>query len=732
MATWYIERIPAAGGASDTRTLAAWGLAQCVATERRWDLGDIALTLSSDTAGHDAALWADKDHIVLWAGNPASGGTRRAHGWVLIQQHHADASAEAQQFQIVGPWWWLQNTQFFYPLTVGSITTDPETGAATGCTWSMRHGTEVVWTSWAAQSSGTITGQIHRALWCAIDNDAPITIGSVDVPGLSPVLDQLGLTCADVLTRAARFSPRCSQWWDHSGTVPAFHACARAASPVATVALEVGAQTWDLAARNDLRIDVVRIGYQYPDGDGVAAWYDIAGDDTLKDGAHTLRSLIDCPDSDTAANASVHYLIASQLYTALHNTPWSGGAAWPDVGAGLPAVHCGNALNLTGVRAEWATMAAPVAAVALTASVEAEDTLSVSLGLPDSLGANDLFELYNIGLNLGTGAVQSSGGTADPTPPADVGDTPGTIGDLNDPAGLGGTPGGSIAFETTGGAWQAYGFPPNPYHSAPVLPLYRQATISGGDVTAVGYAEVTTVTHSGLSTVDDAGAATYGITHGWTNSSGGSSSNVVGRMGTFMSGGMTGSFYCFARSATVRSMVFRRTNAEWAGMGILPPSYDDGVGAWVWDYEGGVSISGSGEAVETLSIPDGEESASNRVFEATGWATAAAPATAIRTHPLTITNGIRQKVRYRTQHTDEGTAYPTLTNQAHGQRYHMRLDVTRTPISETGAATGAPVVSVEYGPAWVTDMYGVGGHDWVEIEAPAGYSISIVATPEIY
>lgn len=731
MTTWYIERIPAAGGASDTRTLAAWGLAQCVATERRWDLGDIALTLSSDTAGHDAALWADKDHIVLWAGNPASGGTRRAHGWVLIQQHHADASAEAQQFQVVGPWWWFQNTQFFYPLTVGDITTDPETGAATGCTWSMRHGTEVVWTSWADQSSGTITGQIHRALWCAIDNDAPITIGSVDVPGLSPVLDQLGLTCADVLARAARFSPRCSQWWDHSGTLPAFHACARAASPVATVALEVGAQTWDLAARNDLRIDVVRIGYQWDVDGSPSAWYDIAGDDTLKDGAHTLRSLIDCPDSDTAANASVHYLIASQLYTALHNTPWSGGAAWPDVGSGLPAVHCGHALNLTGVRAEWSTMAAPVSAAALTASVEAEDTLSVSLGLPDSLGANDLFELYNIGLNLGTGAVQSSGGTAEPTPPGELGTTPGTIGDLNDPAGLGGTPSGSIAFETTGGPWQAYGFSPNPYNSAPVLPLYRRATISGGAVTSIESAGAdVTVTHAGSSTVSDLGVTTAGITQQWSVEGGATEGPItIPRMANGP-GSIARQWYCFSTSPTVRTLKLRQYMADWSEAGTLPASADNGITSW--NYGGTNDISSSGVTIETLSEPDGEEGASNRVMEATGWATAAAPATATRTRPLTVTNGIRQKLRYRTQHTEDGTTYATLTNQAHGQRYRLRLDVTSTPINESGVATGASVTSVEYGPAWVTDMYGEGGHDWVEIEAPSGYSISIVATPEIY
>lgn len=171
---------------------------------------------------------------------------------------HADPQAEAHQYRLVDPWYWLEQTQFFYPLTISDITTDPETGAATGCTWHMRHGTDVVWTNWADQSSGTIKGQLHRALYCAIDNDAPIEIGAIDIAGLAPVADQVGMTCADVVSRAARYSPCASQWWDHSGETPIFRAASYANRPAASVALGPTSSAWDIAPRHDPRPATMR------------------------------------------------------------------------------------------------------------------------------------------------------------------------------------------------------------------------------------------------------------------------------------------------------------------------------------------------------------------------------------------------------------------------------------------------------------------------------------------
>lgn len=508
--TWYIERIPATGGAPDIRTLEGWGIDSAAITELCWGIGTASLQIPSNTAGTTAPAWEEKDHIVVWAGNPAAGGTRKAHLWVILAGNQSEAAGEAHPYQLVGPSYWLEVTQFFYPLTVSDITTDPGTGAATGCTWHMRHGTEVVWTNWADQSSGTIKGQLHRALWCAIDNDAPIAIGAIDIPGLAPVLDQLGLTCADVVARAARFSPRASQWWDHSGATPVFRAAALASRPAATIALVGPASSWAFSPRHDLRIDVVRVGYQYPEGDGVAAYYDIAGDDTLKDGAHTLRSLVDCPDEHSAANASVHYLIASQLYAALHSTPYDGSAAWPDDGSGLPAVHPGHALSLTGGLAAWATMAAPIASTTLTITAAAVDTLQVQLGLPSALGANDLFELYNLAINLGSGAVNSGGGTTHPSTGG-----PKTYGDLTPPEWLPSCPpSGGLEYQSRGGTCVLVGFSEFSPASAP--PRKYLTRSFSGEITAnvntgAGYSRITIRTFLGADTFNiTTGAVSFG------------------------------------------------------------------------------------------------------------------------------------------------------------------------------------------------------------------------------
>lgn len=476
MPIWYIERIPAAGGATDTRTLADWGIDSAAITEQAWGLGSAQVAMPSDTSGTTAPAWAHMDHLVLWAGNPAAGGTRRAHLWVLMPGHAIGVEAEAHAMQLVGPWWWLEQTQYFYPLHVVDITTDPETGAATGCTWEMRHGTEVVWTSWAAQSTGTILGQIHRALWCAVDNDAPIAIGAIDLPGLAPVSEEQTATCADIIARAARFSPRASQWWDMSGEVPTFRAAALASRPVATLAIGGDTQTADIAPRHDLRIDVVRVGYTYIATDGFeSAAYDIAGNDALKDGPHTLRALVPCPDPLTATNAAAHYLIAAQLYDALHSTPYSGGATWWGDAAGVLAVHPGHALHLTGGMAAWGTMAAPIASTTLTITSAAEDSLSIALGLPATLGANDLFELYNLAINLGSGAVSTGGGTSDPAPSTPG---PGPVNGLNGPMAEY-IPSVSLQVQQRGGGCEIKGWREYDGHESSPPRRYRQMTASG-------------------------------------------------------------------------------------------------------------------------------------------------------------------------------------------------------------------------------------------------------------
>lgn len=716
MTTWYIERIPAAGGTPDIRTLDGWGIDGGTFTEATWALGSVSVSIPSNTAGSTAPAWGHLDHLILWAGNPASGGTRRQHLWVLLPGHRAEPQSEAHQYTLVGPWYWLEVTQFFYPLTVSDITTDPETGAATGCTWTMRHGTEVVWTDWAAQSSGTVQGQIHRALWCAIDNDAPIAIGAIDISGLAPVADQDGMTCADVIARAARYSPRASQWWDPSGATPIFRAASYAARPATSIALGPTSSAWDIAPRHDLRIDVVRVGYQWDNDGATAAWYDIVGDDTLKDGAHTLRSLVDCPDSATAANAASHYGIANQLYTALHSTPYTGGASWPDWGSGLPAVHTGHALNLTGALTEWATMLAPIASVTLTIATEAEDELSVSLGLPDSLGANDLFQLFTVGSRLGAGAVATTGGTTDPTPdPGGEDPNPGTYDDLNGGTG-GGTPEGIVAVQARGGSWSYCGYAPyDGVEDSPPL-RYRTETPSG-TVVRRDYDNLWTTL---LATRTDTpiGPRTWvGCTEPTA-----SLWQRVQTAGGYCEASTTGVDEppSTAAAVAVGHLVRSCTNT----CGLLGNGYGCCGNAMAT-----CGVEYCGNASRTLSNPDTPDAAIARLLAGSPeWGSS--PNTAIRTVAATGITGLYREARYRTEHTagDPAVTTPTLIGLVPWQRYQLTVTLESRPVDEAGTPTGDWAESGTRTHYILADITGEGGIDWQVVEPTAGYETRIAST----
>ena len=451
MASWSIEHIPAGGGASTFASLATWGFAALQMQFVNWGVDRASITARGGSIAFDAAQFGYKDKIVVWRD-----GARHSHWWIVGPGLNAEAQ-ESRTYTLAGPAWWLDQTPFQQPQHIVDITTDPETGAATGCTWEMLHGTEVVWPSWPAQSSGTINGQIHRALWCAIDNDAPIAIGAVDMPGLAAPIGSAG-TCFSVMQQAARLLPRSACWWDCSGATPLFHASSRAGLTSHTLTLGThDIEAFGLHPRADQRMDAVRVVYSYPDGDGYGAWFDAAGDDMLKDGPNTLRATIECATSEIASNAASHYGIAAQLHGALSETPWEGSVIIHDTGAGLPIVPLGAKLSLAGGRAEWAAMAATITQIQIDITDAANDILSISLGAPPALGAQDIFEALNMLLDAGTGAVASVGGTTEPGPGPGGDPTPGTYDDLNGGTG-GGTPEGIIAVQTKGGTWTLVGF----------------------------------------------------------------------------------------------------------------------------------------------------------------------------------------------------------------------------------------------------------------------------------
>lgn len=716
MDSWSIEHIPAGGGASTFASFETWGFAALQMQFVNWGVDRASITSRGGSIAFDAAQFGYKDKIVVWRD-----GARHSHWWIVGPGLNAEAQ-ESRTYTLAGPAWWLDQTPFQQPQHIVDITTDPETGAATGCTWEMLHGTEVVWSSWPAQSSGTINGQIHRALWCAIDNDAPIAIGAVDMPGLAAPIGSAG-TCFSVMQQAARLLPRSACWWDCSGATPLFHASSRAGLTDQTLTIGThDIELFGLHPRADQRMDAVRVVYSYPDGDGYGAWFDTAGDDTLKDGPNTLRATIECSTSEIASNAASHYGIAAQLYGALSETPWEGSVIIHDTGAGLPIVPLGAKLSLAGGRSEWAAMAATITQIQIDVTASANDILSVSMGAPPALGAQDIFEALNMLLDAGAGAVATTGGTTDPTPdPGDEDPIPGTYDDLNDGAQLGGAPLGEVVVESRGGNYTIVGAGPlNGIESSPPRRWLRQDWdgenleeqwvgngVCGGGVTA-------------WQAITMNGAAV------WSAATGAVTSNTGVAVRTGTAGGETSPQTPGAHLGTNNGIGGTRTTTatvdRWQRDGVCRDIAGDGTGSG--RFTGYNETTLSGECTDDVAYA--AQSAGDE-WQRPGL-------TAIHTERTSGLTFTRRKARYRTEHTEgtgaEAVTYPTLSSLEPWQRYQLIVTLERRPVDSGGAPTG----SGEWASAgtlthmFIADLDGKGGVDWQEIEPTAGYETRVAST----
>ena len=509
MATIELERFHAAGGASTRQSIAAWGVSAYTLTLT--NPGDDSLELVPIDAN---AFFADcpfaaRDKLVLWVD-----GVRRFHGWITAIGREATASDEAQRVRVSRPGWWLASTPIREPSLIKAITTGdftaPRPGGgtityrrATGCTWETPLG-DLAWTSWDAQSTTAAQGQINRALYSALWAGAPIAIGTIGIDTPAPEQDTRNATSAAWILAALRYAPMSAGWWDYSGTVPTYHCCGRSGVTTFSHALSSGEEAVTVSPLYDQQAHAVRITYRYDDNGTEAEMEDFAGDPDWPDGPGALIIDADCGDAEGAAKA--WYIgVAARLYAALGPLAYAGQLSISEGATALPWYRPGHALNLTGGRTEWATMAAVIQQYIRTGSAEA-DTCVIQYGAPDHLGVQDWLELSNIG-NAATDAATRSD--------FDTPNRPGTYSDLGGPT-AGDAPSGGLQFSAIGGTVALVGFDEYAGHVSTPPRFYRRASGSGsrnqqyyvGPTCGTPTGPLLTLALSGASTVSAAGLVT--------------------------------------------------------------------------------------------------------------------------------------------------------------------------------------------------------------------------------
>ena len=220
-------------------------------------LGNLTRTLT--TLGPDMVTFtapgADFDGDALFSYGATvrikKDGVQWFYGRVISLPRQGSASEEQINYQLAGPWWYLDKCVYQQ-------------------SWKVYDGglvdankSRVILNQNASGSRITSGAQINDALNWAIGKGAPIQLGTVDPDINLPFDEQTDISCAEVILKMLRWSPDVVTWFDYSTLTPTFHA--RKRSNLTAVSLAIGTDEIDnimITPRHDLQIPGVVIHYE--------------------------------------------------------------------------------------------------------------------------------------------------------------------------------------------------------------------------------------------------------------------------------------------------------------------------------------------------------------------------------------------------------------------------------------------------------------------------------------
>lgn len=167
------------------------------------------------------------------------------------------ASKEDHQYEIAGPWWYLENLIYqqtwteLIPLNNSQETRTINTGR--------------VILGQNSQGSPINNGiQIKKILQYAINQNAPIAIGEIGIDVIFPYDETKDISCAEAIQRLLRWSPDAIVWFDYSQLPPTLHIKKRTDISEANLYLNqnTGIKSLHITPRYDLQSKAVIIKYE--------------------------------------------------------------------------------------------------------------------------------------------------------------------------------------------------------------------------------------------------------------------------------------------------------------------------------------------------------------------------------------------------------------------------------------------------------------------------------------
>ncbi len=238
--TWYLKI------GAYKKSFADWGLGQL----RRCLQSQAADTVTFSAIGANF----DADELAAAFGDPITIYRDDAiwfQGIITKIPRSGSDSAESMQYEVSGPWWYLENLVFRQ-------------------LWNINGGDPVY-------SSRVILGQaqngdriasnlvIEEALAYAIGASAPFQIGDIQATLQIPYDEQKDISCAEVVRTVLRWNPDCIAFFDYATSPATLHIRNRAGLTAVNLAYGEDVQTIksvDIVPRTDLQVPAVVLAYE--------------------------------------------------------------------------------------------------------------------------------------------------------------------------------------------------------------------------------------------------------------------------------------------------------------------------------------------------------------------------------------------------------------------------------------------------------------------------------------
>ena len=183
-------------------------------------------------------------------------------GRVTFIPRYASPREEYQDYQVLGPFWYLDNLVYQQLWTIKDADHNDE----------QVYKSRVILGQNAAGAKVTVGAVINEILSFAIAAGAPISVGTISVGIQAPWDEAVDITCGEAIRRMLRWVPDVVGYFDYTTSNPTFHLKRRSALDTVAFDLADGApiNSLNILRRFDLQVPAVVINYEkesWTDGD---------------------------------------------------------------------------------------------------------------------------------------------------------------------------------------------------------------------------------------------------------------------------------------------------------------------------------------------------------------------------------------------------------------------------------------------------------------------------------